>query len=332
MKLSSILRLGFQVAACLGCSAILAQVPGKTEPRYPTRPVKVIVAFSPGGGVDLMSRLVAQKLTEFLGQPVLVENRPGANGLIGSEAVARSTADGHTLLVTDRGGLTINPSLYKSLPYNPLKDFAYLGVSTELRYVVAINAALPISSLQELARMAKSRPGVLNFASVGTGSLIHLNFEQMNAHLGIELTHVPYKGTVRAVTAVLNNEASVMMSSFAGVAGFVRDGRLRPIAVGRPTRSPLLPEVPTVAEAGGGDDTVVAGYFTFAAPAGTPPPIVARLHAEISRIFALPDVVARLDLAGLEPQSTTPEAFTESVRRDIARFERLVKKLGITPQ
>lgn len=332
MKLAFLLSCGLRVAACFWCTAIFAQAPGKAEPRYPTRPVKVIVAFSPGGGVDLMSRVVAQKLTESLGQPVVVENRPGANGLIGSEAVARSAPDGYTLLVTDRGGLTINPSLYKSLPYNPLKDFAYLGVSTELRYVVAISAKLPISSLKEFAMMAKSKPGVLNFATVGTGSLIHLNFEQMNAHLGIEVTHVPYKGTVRAVTAVLNGEASVMMSSLAGVAGFIRDRRLRPIAVGRPTRSRHLPEVPTVAEAGGGDDTLVAGYFTFAAPAGTPQPIIARLHAEISRIFALPDVVERLDHAGLEPQSTTPEEFTEGVRRDIVRFEKLVKKLGITPQ
>ena len=332
MKLAFILRRGFAVAAILWCPAILAQAPEKSEQHYPTRPVKVIVAFSPGGGVDLMSRVVAQKLTETFRQPVLVENRIGANGQIGSEAVARSAPDGHTLLVTDRGGLTISPSLYKSLPYNPLKDFAYLGVWTEFRYVVGISAALPISSLQEFAKMAKSKPGVLNFASGGIGSIIHLNFEQLNAHLGIELTHVPYKGTVRAVTAVLSGEVSVMMASLEGVAGFVRDGRLRPIAVGRPTRSPRLPDVPTVAEAGGGDDTLIAGYFTFAAPAGTPKPIVTRLHAEISRIFALPDVAERLDRAGLEPQSTTPEEFTESVRRDIARFERLVRKLGITPQ
>lgn len=332
MKLSFILRRSFAVAAMLWCPAILAQAPGKSEQRYPTRPVKVIVAFSPGGGVDLMSRVVAQKLTETFGQAVLVENRVGANGLIGTEAVARSAPDGYTLLVTDRGQLTISPSLYKSLPYNPLKDFAYLGVWTELRYVVAISAALPISSLREFARMAKSKPGALNFASGGTGSLIHLNFEQLNAHLGIELTHVPYKGTVRAITAVLSGDVSVMMSSVEGVAAFIRDGRLRPIAVGRPTRSPLLPDVPTVAEAGGGEDTLMAGYFTFAAPAGTPKPIVTRLHAEISRVFAMPDVAVRLERAGLEPQSTTPEEFTESVRRDIARFERLVKKLGIAPQ
>lgn len=322
----------FALALLAVASASSAQIPGTGDAGYPSRPVRVIVAYSPGGGVDVMSRAVAQRLTESLGQPVLVENRPGANGLVGAQAVAKSSADGYTLLVIDRAGLTINPSLYKSLPYDPLKDFAYTGIATELRYVLAINAALPMSTFKEFVQYAKAKPGVLNFASFGTGSIIHLNFEQMNAHLGIEMTHIPYKGSTQAATAVISGEASMMMSSYAGLASFVRNGRLRALAVGRPTRLPMLPDVPTLSEAGGGEDTVVPGYFTFVAPAATPRPIIMKLNAEMRRIFASPDMVERLAKAGMEPHSSTPEEFAEGVKRDIARFRKLVISVGITPQ
>jgi len=302
------------------------------EPGYPSRPIRVIVAYPPGAGVDLMARAVAQKLSESLGQPVPVENRPGANGLVGAQAVAKSAPDGYTLLVIDRGALTINPSLYQSLPYDPLADFAYIGVSAELQYVLAINAALPVATFQEFVQLARSKPGAINYASFGSGSIVQLNFEQLNSHLGIKLTHVPYKGASQAAMAAINAEVGIMMSSFAGLAGFIRDGRLRALAVGRPTRSPLLPEVPTLSEVGGGSDTVVPTYFTFVAPAGTPRAIVAKLNAELGRIVAAPDIVERLARAGLEPQSITPEEFTEGVKSDIARFGRLVNALGIAPQ
>lgn len=310
----------------------LASAAFAQEAAYPTRPIRVIVAYPPGAGVDLMARSVAQKLSESLGQPVPVENRPGANGLVGAQAVARSAPDGYTLLVIDRGALTINPSLYKSLPYDPLTDFAYIGVSAELQYVVAINAALPVTTFQEFVQLARSKPGAINYASFGSGSIVQLNFEQLNQHLGIKLTHVPYKGASQAAMAAINGEVGVVMSSLAGVAGFIRDGRLRALAVGRPTRSPLLPEVPTLSEVGGGSDTVVPTYFTFVAPSGTPRPIVTKLNSELARIVGTPDMVERLSKAGLEPQSITPEEFTESIKRDIARFGRLVNALGIPPQ
>lgn len=315
-------------------AALALAVPAAAAPAadYPSRPIRIVVAYSPGGGVDVMTRSVAQKLAESLGQPVPVENRPGGNGMVGAQAVARAAPDGHMLVVLDRGALTINPSLYREMPYDPLRDFAYTGVSTELPYVLTVNAAVPVASLAEFAQLARSRPGAINYASFGSGSLIHLNFEQLAARLGIALTHVPYKGSARAATAVVTGEAGIFISSYAGVASFIRDGRLRALAVGRTTRLPALPEVPTAAELGLGEDVLAPGYFTFAAPAGTPRAVLMKLNAEIARALALPDITERLQAAGMEPHATTPEAFVEGVRRDIARFGKLVASLGIPRQ
>ena len=299
---------------------------------YPSRPIRIIVGYSPGGGVDLMTRAVAQKLTEALGQPVPVENRPGANGMVGAQAIARSAPDGHTVGVIDRAGLTINPALHKSLSYDPLKDFAYTGVSTELRYVLAINGRLPVRTLKDFVAYVKSRPGEVNFASFGVGSLIHLNFEHMNSSLGIRMTHVPYKGSAAAAQALISGDAGAMMSSYAGVAPFLRDARVRAIAVGRPHRLAALPEVPTIAEAGSPDEVMVPGYFTFVAAAGTPAPVMDRLRAELTRALGAPDMAERLEAAGMEPHSTPPREFAAGVRRDIERFARLVNALAIPAQ
>jgi tripartite-type tricarboxylate transporter receptor subunit TctC len=300
--------------------------------QYPIRPIRIIVGYSPGGGVDIMSRAVAQKLSESFGQPVPVENRPGANGMVGAQAIARSSPDGHTVGVIDRAGLTINPALHKSLSYDPLKDFAYTGVSTELRYVLAVNGALSVKTLREFVAYAKARPGALNFASFGVGSLIHLNFEQMSSSLGIQMTHVPYKGSTAAAQAVITGDAGVMMSSYAGVAPFLRDGRLRAIAVGRPERLAALPEVPTLAEAGASAELMAPGYFTFILAAGTAQPVIDKLRAEMSRALAAPDMAERLALAGMEPHLEAPEEFAAGVRRDIERFAKLVSALGIQAQ
>lgn len=314
------------------CIALLLWAAVSLAQDYPTRPIRIIVGYSPGGGVDIMTRAVAQKLTESLGQPVPVENRPGANGMVGAQAIARSAPDGYIVGVIDRAGLTINPSLHKTLSYDPLKDFAYTGVSTELRYVLTINGSLPVRTLKDFVAYVKARPGVINFASFGIGSLIHLNFEQMSSSLGIQMTHVPYKGSTAAGQAVITGDAGVMMSSYAGVAPFLRDGRLRAIAVGRPSRLATLPDVPTLAEAGAADEIMAPGYFTFVVAAGTPRVIVMKLHSEIARALAAPDMAERLAVAGMEPHTTTPEQFAEGVKRDIARFGKLVSALGIAAQ
>jgi len=308
------------------CGSAFAQEP------YPSRPIRMIVAYPPGGAVDVMARSVAQKLQESLGQPVPVDNRPGGSGVIGAQAVAKSAPDGYTLLVIDRGALTINPHLLKMPPYDSIQDFAYTGVSTELHYVLAVNASLPAKNFQEFVQMAKAKPGALNYGSFGLGTIVQLNFEQLSSHLGIQLTHVPYKGAAQTSLGVLGGDVAIMMSSIAGVASFLKDGRMRALAVSGPKRSPQLPDIPTVTEVGGGSDTVVPTYFTYAVAAGTPRAIVTKLNAELSRAQAAPEVAQRLVAAGLEPQTTTPEEFTQGVKRDTERFGKLIKGLGIPLQ
>ena len=306
--------------------------PALAQDSYPSRPIRMIVAYPPGGGVDVMARSVAQKLQETLGQPVPVENRPGGSGVIGAQAVAKSPPDGYTLVVVDRGALTINPHLLKTPPYDPLQDFAYTGVASELHYVLTINSSLPAKSFQEFVQMAKAKPGAMNYGSFGIGTIVQLNFEQLNQQLGIHLTHVPYKGAPQTALGVLGGDVQIMMSSIAGVTAFLKDGRMRALAVSGPKRSPQLPDVPTVSEVGGGSDTVVPTYFTYAAPAGTPRAIINKLNAELTRAQQAPDVADRLAKAGLEPLTMTPEEFTQGVRRDSERFGKLIKALAIPLQ
>jgi len=298
---------------------------------YPTRPLKLIVPFPPGGGADLTARTLAQKMGDAMGQPIVVDNRPGANGLIGTDLVAKAAPDGYTILLVDRGALGINPSLYAKLPYDPLRDFAYIGIATEGPYVLVVNPALPAKTLAELVALAKAKPGSINYASYGIGSMAQLNLEALNQRLGIDLQHVPYKGAGPAVTAVVAGEVGVTIASVPGVLGFVRDGRARALAVGSDKRLALFPDVPTMAEAGGGD-TLIPTFFALAAPAGTPPAVVAKLNAELKRALAAPDVAERLIAAGLVPIGGSPEMMAATVRQDVTRFAALVKAIGIKPE
>ena len=304
----------------------------RAQDEYPSRPIRLIVSFTPGGGADLTARTVGQGMAEVLRQQVVVENRPGANGLVGAAAVAKSAPDGYTLLLTDRGALGINPSLYKSLPYDPLRDFEYVRIVTSAPYVLVVDPKLAAKSLGELARLAKAKPGEINYASFGIASMAQLNIEALKARLGIELTHVPYKGAGPAVQAVVAGEAGVTIASPAAVLGFVRDGRLRALAIGAQSRSALLPDVPTLGEAGADDDTLVPTYFAFALPAGTPRPIADRLHQAMKHALAAPGVAERLGVAGLEPIGGAGEALRELVRRDIPRFRKIIQDIGIQPE
>jgi len=299
---------------------------------FPSRPMRLVVSFPPGGGADLTGRAVGQKMGELLGQPVVVENKPGANGLVGCDAVAKSAPDGYTLLETDRGALGINPSLYKKLPYDPLADFEYVGVVTTAPYVLVIDPRLPAKTLAELRDLSKAKPGSLNYGSYGVASMAQLNIEALKAKMGIDLTHVPYKGAGPAIQAVVAGEAAATIASPAGVLGFIRDGRLRALAIGAPVRSALLPDVPTLAEAGADDDTLVPTYFAFALPAKTPAAIVARLHGAMRRAVRAKEVSERLVTAGLEPAGGTGEELLALVRRDIPRFRRIIQNTGIQPE
>jgi tripartite-type tricarboxylate transporter receptor subunit TctC len=306
--------------------------PAWTQESYPSKPIRLIVSFTPGGGADLTARTVALKMSESLRQAIVVENRPGANGLVGAGAVASAAPDGYTMLLTDRGALGINPSLYKKLPYDPTRDFAYVGIVTVASYVLVSDPRLPATTLRELVKLAKAQPGRMNYASFGVASMAHLNIEALKARLGMDLTHVPYKGAGPAVQGVVAGEAGITIASPAAVLGFVRDGRLRALAIGARQRSALLPDVPTLAEAGAEEDLLAPTYFAFALPAGTPRAIVDSLHQEMKRVLALPEVVERLSAAGLEPTGGTGAELLELVKRDIPRFRRIVQDVGIQPE
>jgi len=299
---------------------------------FPSRPIRLVVSFPPGGGADLTARAVGQKMGDLLGQPVVVENKPGANGLVGCDAVAKSAPDGYTLLETDRGALGVNPSLYRKLPYDPLRDFEYLGVVTSAPYVLVIDPRLPAKTLAEFKALSKAKPGSLNYGSYGVASMAQLNIEALKARMAIDLTHVPYKGAGPAVQAVVAGETAATIASPAALLGFIREGRLRALAIGAKNRSPLLPDVPTLSEVGGDDDTLVPTYFAFALPAKTPAAIVARLHDAMRSAVLSPEVAERLNAAGLEPTGGTGAELLELVKRDIPRFRGIIQNVGIQPE
>jgi tripartite-type tricarboxylate transporter receptor subunit TctC len=299
---------------------------------FPAHPLRLVVSFTPGGGADFTARTVAQKMSEPLGQQVVVENKPGANGILGISAVMASAPDGYTLLETDRGALSVNPSLYKKLPYDPAKDFEYLGVVTSAPYVLVSDARLPAKTLAEFVALAKSKPGSMNYASFGIASMAHLNGESLKSRLGVNLIHVPYKGAGPAIQAVVAGESALSMASPPAVTGFVRDGRLRALAIGADRRSPLLPEVPTMAELGAGGDTLAPTYFAFALPAKTPRGIVDRLQEAMKSAVNAPDTAERLKAAGLDPVGGTGAELLELVKRDIPRFRKIIQDIGIQPE
>ena len=314
-------------AGLWGCNGAVAQ-----NGAFPSRAIRLVVSFTPGGGADLTARTVGQRMAEILQSPVLVENRPGANGLVGADSVAKAAPDGYTMLLTDRGALGINPSLYRKLPYDPLKDFEFIGIVTVASYVLVVDPRLHVKTVADLVQLAKTKPASINYASFGIASMAHLNLEALKARLGVDLTHVPYKGASAAAQAVVAGEAGVTVASPAAVLSFVRDGRLRAIAIGAKTRSALLPEVPTLADAGGGEDTLASTYFAFALPANTPRPIVERLYEVMKQALGARDLADRLRAAGLEPIGSTGEELRELVSRDIPRFQKLIQGIGVQPE
>jgi tripartite-type tricarboxylate transporter receptor subunit TctC len=324
--------------ALLGTTAFMLAAIGfgsgvhAADPGYPVRAIRMIVPFPSGGGADLTARIAAHGMGEALRRSIVVDNRPGANGILGTEIAARSAADGYTLLLVDRGALGINPSLYRKLPYDPLRDFQPIAIATEAPYVFVANPALQVGTIAELVARARSRPGSMSYGSYGVGSMAHINFEAFNRRHGIDLQHVAYKGAPAAVSAVVGGEIAVTMASAPSVLGFVRDGRLRALAVGAPERMALLPDVPTMAEVGGGADTLIPTFFALAAPAGTSHSIVATLHSALKRAIDSTDATEKLVANGLVPNVTSPEVMRSTVSADVSRFRALVSAIGIKPE
>jgi tripartite-type tricarboxylate transporter receptor subunit TctC len=294
--------------------------------QYPSHAVRLLVGFPPGGGPDIVGRLLAFKLSEALSQPVVVENRPGGNGTIAGEAAAKSPADGYTLLVANDSLLVINPHLYRRMPFDPQKDLTPVASLVSNGFFLAINPSVPARSFTEFIEYARRADPPLQYGSGGNGSQHHLTMERLKARAGINMTHVPYKGGAPATTATVAGEVAAMMSG-TSTAGQIRAGRLRALAFTGPRRSRVLPDVPAVAEFY--PDFVMVQWYGLFAPAGTPEAVIARLRAETNKALVLPDVKEKLSNAGgVEPWITTPEEFAAEIRDEYAKYAKLVKEVG----
>jgi tripartite-type tricarboxylate transporter receptor subunit TctC len=309
------------LALTLVCAAASAQ-------SYPSRPIRLVVPYPPGGPLDIMARAIGQKLAEAWSQPVVVDNRAGAGGNIGADLVAKSTADGYTLLMGAVATHAINPTLYAKVPYDPVKDFAPVALVAQVPNILVVNPAVPVRSVRELIEFARARPGYLNFGSGSTGSTGHLAGELFNTMAGVKMVHIPYKGGAPAMADLLAGQVQLMFDNLANALPNVKAGRLRALAVTTLARSPAMPELPTIAESGlpGFDLTT---WFGVMAPAGTPPEILAKLNAEIVRALNAKDMRERLEKMGAEPPpNNTPERFAAFIGTEAAKYAKVVRDSG----
>ena len=303
-------------------------ITGASAQQYPVKPVRIVVPYAAGGLPDTMARLVGLRLTENLGQQFVVDNRPGAGGIGACELVARSVADGYTLLVADTPQTAVNLALYAKLPYDTLRDFAPVSIIGTSTQFLAAHASLPASSLTELIALARAKPGQLRFGSSGIGSLQHLGLEALKSGLSLDIVHVPYKGTAQAVPAMLSGEVSLVFAAFPTILQHVKAGRVKLLAVNTLKRSPYAPEIPTVAEVTGLRDFDYPPQIGILAPARTPRAVVTRLASGIANAVQHPEVVQRFSTLGIDAVGSTPEAYAAQIRIDIVRYARVVKTSG----
>ena len=312
-------------AACtaLACEPSIAQPAQK----YPDKPIRFIVPFPPGGGNDILARMLAPKMSESLGQPVVIDNRAGAGGNIGTDLAAKSPPDGYTIVIASNQ-VTMNPALYARLPFDIEKEFAPIALAASVPMVLAVNPSVPANNVKELIALAKADPGKLNYSTPGNGTPQHIAFEVFNHSAGIRIAHVPYKGTGPAIADVIGGQVQATFGTLASLEQHVKAGKLRALAVVTPRRSNAMPSVPTMAESGlTGYD--VSLWYSILAPAGTPAPIVARLSVEVAKALAAPDVRDRLVAQGFEVSYLNPEQMNDLMKRDIARWSRSLKDVGI---
>lgn len=318
------------------CAALLSALAassalGAPAQEYPNRPIRLIVPFAPGGGSDFMGRLIGQKLTEQMKQQVVVDNRPGAASLVGTQIAARGAPDGYTLLLAD-AGFTINIAFFKDPKYDALKDFDPISVLAGTPYILVVHPGLPYAkSLKDFIAAAKAQPGKIAIGSAGSGSGTHMTGELLRLRAGINITHVPYKSVGPAMADVVGGQIQSTFSTPPTSLPLVKAGRLRILAAAAPKRSPLLPDVPTFAESGISDINV-SNWYSVMSVGGTPKPVIKRLHEEIHRAIAAPDMRERLANAGLEPAPNSPEEFRAMVAREIKRWVGVVKDAGIAQQ
>ena len=307
--------------AAIGPSQALAQA-------YPTKPVRLVVPFPPGGSTDIVARIVAQRLGERIGQPLVVENRGGAGGTIGTEAVAKAAPDGYVLGFASTSTHAVAPAVYAKLGYDPVKDFAPISLVAVTPYLLVVNPKVEVKSLKEFVAYVKPRPGKFNYASAGTGSTTHLAMEMLKSAAGLFILHIPYNGNGPAGTAVIAGDVEFLFGSLPAVLPHAKSGRVRALAVGTPKRSPALPDVPTVAESGfpGFDASL---WLAIMAPAGTPAAVVNRLNKEIVAVVRSPDAADALNKAGAEPTTSTPAELANMVKDGVRKYAAAVKRAGV---
>jgi len=309
------------ISSLLLCATALAQ-------DYPAKPLRFIVPFPPGGGNDTVARAIAQQMGPALGQPVVVDNRPGAGGSIGAELAAKAPADGYTLFLAGVGSHAVNPNFHAKLPYDPVRDFAPITLVASAPAVLVIYPAVPVRNIAEFTSYARANPGKLNYASNGNGSAAQLAAAMYESMAGVRMVHVPYKGIAQALTDLLSGEVQLMFGTVVGLAPHIQAGKLRALAVTTVKRSTLLPDVPTLAESGL-PDYQSGSWYGVMAPAGTPRPIIDRLHRTIVKALQQPDVVQRLGAEGAEVIGSTPEEFAAHLKTELARVAAVVRASGI---
>ncbi len=325
MTMHRVLRIGFgwllACSALAGASLVHAQA-------YPKQPVKIIVPYPPGGTSDILARAIGQKLTDALGQPVVVENKPGANGNLGADFVAKSPPDGYTLLLGDIGALAISPSLYK-LGFDPAVDFSPVTMVAYSPHILVVHPSVPVSSTKDLITLAKSKPGKLNFAASSVGSAPHLAGIEFASRAGVDWAYIPYKGGAQAITDLAGGQADVMFNGMLATYPHVKSGKLKILAVSSSKRMSAIPDVPTVAEAAGLDGFQTGSWQGVLAPLNTPKEVVARLNSEIIKILNTPEMKERLAAQGAEVLTNTPEQFSKFIRDEKSRWAQVIKTANL---
>jgi tripartite-type tricarboxylate transporter receptor subunit TctC len=301
---------------------------GALAQSWPAKPVRIVVAYPPGGGIDVMGRQIAEKLSSAWGQPVVVENKPGANTILAGDTVAKSAPDGYTVLMTTDATFSINPHLYAKLPYDAARDFAPVALVTIMPFLLVTHPALPVRSVKELVALAKSRPGQLNYGSPGNGSTTHLANELLKSMTGISIAHVPYKGVAPAATDLISGQTQMMSGDLSTLLPHVKSGRMRALAVTSARRSSLLPQMPTVAESGV-PGYEASGWFGVLVPASTPAQIVERLNGSIVKGIASADARERLGALGGEVGGGSPEQFGAHIRNESAKWGKVIRSIGL---
>lgn len=313
----------------LAAATLAAYAPPATAQNYPTRTIRMVLPFPPGGPTDITGRVIAQKLSEQLGQPVVADNRPGAAGNLGLELAAKSPPDGYTIVLT-APPIAISPSLYKKLNYDPQKDLAPISLVAEIQNILVVHNSVPAKNLKELIALAQRNPGKLTFSSSGAGSTNHLASELLKGRYKLDMIHVPFKGSGPALVALMSGQVDWGTMAVPGAIPLVNEGRVRGLAVLSEKRVPALPKIPTAKEAGV-DDFIMSIWYGILAPAGTPREIISRLNSEIHKAVAAQDVKQRLAASGVDPVTSTPEQFAKHIREETVRYAKIIKDAGIKP-